>query len=59
MNAYEFIIKGMVSDLSEEDKARYEATLAKLKGTVDLESQADVIAATAFCFEIQTKLEKT
>ena len=57
MNAYELIIKGMVSDLSEEDKARYEATLAKLKSTVDLENQADVIAATAFCFEIQAKLE--
>ena len=57
MNAYELIIKGMISDLSEEDKARYEATLAKLKSTVDMESQADVIAATAFCFEIQAKLK--
>ena len=57
MNAYGLIIKGMISDLSEEDKARYEATLAKLKNAVDLESQADVIAATAFCFEIQAKLE--
>ena len=57
MNAQELLIVGMVASLPPEEKARYEETLQKLLGAVDLESAADMIAASAFCVRIQSKLE--
>lgn len=47
MTQEEKMVAAMVAQLSDEDKARYEATLQKIMNTVDVTSEADVIALSA------------
>lgn len=56
MTSEELMIKGMLADLPQEDKARYEATLQKLTEAVDLENTADLLAASMFSIKMAEKL---
>lgn len=56
MTSEELMIKGMLADLPQGDKNRYEATLQKLTDAVDLENTADLLAASMFSIKMAEKL---
>ena len=52
MTQEEKMVAAMVAQLSDEDKARYESTLQKIMDTVDVTSEADILALTAVNLKI-------
>ena len=51
MQTHKLIIKGVLSELPEKEKEKYEATLKKLHEAIDMDSAGSILALSMFSIE--------